>query len=330
MISSIFGQPVQYFRQHSLPIVLLFLVATTGIVLAELPQRGRSLTYQPLTSRAQTPAVFQSRTLNFEPVRRQNVSSQRYAANYPVPESQETSASSFSSDRDYGSSRDEMLPLPPLGGPITDPDANKFLNNLKRDIVAAKTGNDTLPGGTTQDNVPLAGNDNNTLPTPGTNSGPTPATRIFQDTETNDWYARIEGSSRPLPLAKSSDGRYFQVDDNGTWLGEVVLRNDDSTDELAKDGTKSSLADDQTRNAVMLIVTVMAVLAALSVGFLALDYKNRWEQEIVSQNSRLLGNGTPHGGFSDLDSLEPETLRFSPHDYRPLDDSFDHSFRTIA
>jgi len=80
----------------------------------------------------------------------------------------------------------------------------------------------------------------------------------------------------------------------------------------------------------LLIVTTMAVLAALGIGMLAFDYKHRWEQEIVSQNNRLLGNGAAHGAIAELDSLEPDTLRFSPHDFGSLDDSFDHSFRTIA
>ena len=298
--------------------MLLFLVAATNGALAELPQRIRTLKYEPVaTQRPDAP--------------------QRHFANRPAPEPQTSSPASQSSAarRDSGG-RTSRTPeevvtttLPEPIGQIDDPQMRKWFIDFNQKIVAAKSGESPSRNNNTQES-PIAGSDSSTTSATGANAGPIVATRIFQDPATNDWYARIEGSSRPLELSRQGD-RFFHVDDLGN-KNEVIVWNDDSTvaPESTKDGAKSSLADDQTRNAVMLIVTVMAVLAALGIGMLAFDYKYRWEQEIVSQNNRLLGNGATAGTFTELDSLEPETLRFSPHDYGSLDDSFDHSFRTIA
>ena len=336
------GQPELLFSRQILSALLLIFVVIAGVAMADLsqpnpPERSRTLNYPPLTNKSSTQSNSQNRTLSYEPVRRQatvqqqSVDSQRYTVNRPTPDPQ-GSSTSLPADRSRGydsnSSSDELLPLPPPEGPITNSDAIRQLVRISQMSVAAKTGETIPPPGDTTQNNATPGNEGNAPATPGTNAGTIDVDSIFQaPAESNNWFALIEGSSTPIPLAKRGD-RFFQID-NGK---EVFPRDKNSnTDaEPTKDGTKPSLADDQARNAVLLIVTIMAVLTALGIGFLAFDYKLRWEQEVVAQNNRLLGTSASHGAFGDLDSLEPETLSFSPHDYRPLDDSFDHTFRTIA
>ena len=305
--------------------LMLFLSVTTGIASAELPQRNRSLPYEPVRRQAavQQPVVLQS------------VDSQRYIVNRPTPDPQESStASSLDRNRDYGSDGEEMLPLPKLVDSPLNPGARAALDNLSVSIRAKQSGTVTPPGDNTPGN-PTPGNVGGTPSTPGTNIGPIFVERIFQDELEKQWYARKEGELTPIPLFKL-DGRFYRKDANGNPQNEVLVNPADSTDgDQTKDNTKSAITDDQTRNAVLLIVTTVAALAALGVGFLAFDYKHRWEQEVVTQNSRLLGGTalhgtTTHGAYGEPDSLEPETLSFSAHDYRSLDDSFDHSFRTIA
>jgi len=324
------GQPVQFFSRQSLSVLLLFLAATTGVALAELPQsqpaqRTRTLAYQPLSN--QPPTVSQSRTLAYEPVT--PVAQQRYVANRPVPEPQagpstsQSSATPRSSGSRNSRTPDEALgtTLPEPVGQIDDPQIRTALDNISRKSMAAKSGETVPPPNVTTPDNPPTGNEGNTPSTPGTNSGLVFVERIFQDDGV--WLARSDGEF--FSLRKNGD-RYYRADDGR----EVIQQDDGSAAGLATGGTKFTLADDKTRNAVSLIVTTIALLAAFGVGFLAFDYKHRWEQEIVSQNSRLLGNSVTHGNFTDLDSFEPETLRFSPHDYGSLDDSFDRSFRTIA
>ncbi|MCL2623976.1 MAG: hypothetical protein FWD31_09960, partial [Planctomycetaceae bacterium] len=201
-------------------------------------------------------------------------------------------------------------------------------NSLSNDIQAAKSGTAIQPGDTVPDN-PSTGN---APPIPGTNAGISPVDEILPQNDINywyDWYAMKDGS--PIPLQKQKDSnRFFAIAEDRTTILYEVVEISKTAAEQTQAGTTPSLADDQMRNAVLLIVTTMAVLAAFGVSFLAFDYKHRWEQEIVAQNNRLLGQGAMQGTLGELDLLEPETLRFSPHDYRPLDDSFDHSFRTIA
>ena len=308
-------------------IVLLLCVATSGVVWAELPQRSRTLTYQKLTHEQPTPVVQtqnnpQNRTLGYEPV-----TPQRHIVSRPAPEPQgRSSASQSSGDRTSSRTPEELLDtsLPEPGGRITDRDIQAVLDDITRKSLAAKTGETTTPTDNTQ-GTSVTDTTGNALPT----SGIIIVERIVNIDD--DWFAFKEGSKTPIPVLKSGD-RFFAIDGN-----YEVMRPDVSamTDDEAIEGTKSSLADDKTRNAMMLIVTTISVLAAFGIGILAFDYKHRWEQEIVSQNSRLLGSTTLHGAathgtFTELDSLEPDTLRFSLHNYGSLDDSFDHSFRTIA
>ena len=319
-------------------IVCLLFVTTDGMALAELPQHSRTLTYQKLTHEQEQPAPTeqtqnnpQNRTIGYEPV-----TPQQHRVSRPVPEPQDGSSTPRSSDNRISSRTPEELldtSLPEPSGRITDRDIQTALVSITRQSLAVKTNGTTSPG----DNLPgspVTGNDNNTPTTPDTNTGIIIVDEIMQRQGKDNWYAIKDGDS-PFPVIKIDD-KYYKLDGNGNAQNQVKLRSTDPTvREEVKEDAKTTLADDQTHNAVMLIVTTMAVLAAFGIGMLAFDYKHRWEQEIVSQNSRLLGStalhGTAtHGTFAELDSLEPETLRFSSHDYGSLDDSFDHSFRTIA
>jgi len=302
-------QPDQSFsRRHLLQCggvvsltVLLFAV-TNGVVSAEPPQRNRTLNYEPVS--AQQPSTSQS-----------------HVANYPAPEPQNGSSTPRSSGSRSRSGTEDFLDpsLPEPGGRIDDIQAQAALDKITRKTLAAKTGETTNPSDISPGTPPTDGTGN--VPS---NSGIVMVERIVKIDD--DWFAFKEGSKIPIPVVKSGD-RYFTLDGN-----QEVMRPDAPAviDEPTKENAKTTLADDQTRNALLLIVTTMAVLAALGIGILAFDYKHRWEQEIVSQNNRLLGNGATQGTFAELDSLEPETLRFSPHDYGSLDNSFDHTFRTIA
>lgn len=330
--------------------VWLVVMLSTGVALAELPQRNRSLTYQPLNAvtqeqETQTQVAPRNRSLSYEPVvaekpvvQQKSVASDKYVANYPDPAPQESQPTTRSPSGRQSRTIDvgELLSasLPEPGGQITDENTRKRFDELNQKITAVKTG-ETIPSGDSTQGSPTTGNDGTNPSSPGTTGGPIFVERIFQDEAEKQWYARKEGELTPIPLFKVDD-RFYLKDANGNPQNEILVNPSDSTDgDQTKDNAQSTFADDQTRNALLLIVTTVAVLAALGVGFLAFDYKLRWEQEIVSQNSRLLGNATlngaaSYGSFTELDSLEPETLSFSPHDYRPLDDSFDHSFRTIA
>ena len=368
MIRISINQPEQLLPRHKslrcggamvwlgLMIIVLIRLTSTAVALAELPQRNRSLTYLPVTNtevtntevtNTESPPTEQvqlasrNRTRNYEPVRRQStahatqqpsvlqsVDLRRYTVNRPTPDPQESSFSSATgSSRGYGSVGVEMLPLPPPGDPV-NAEQRRFLAGFADRIQAAKTG-DTVPSGNNTEENPSSGKDDGTPSATGTNTGPIFVERIFQDELEKQWYARVEGELTPIPLFKLDD-KFYRKDANGNPQNQVFLHPDSTDGEQTQDNAKSAFADDQTRNAVLLIVTTVAVLAALGVGFLAFDYKHRWEQEVVVQNSRLLGTPNAPGTFGELDSLEPETLSFHSHDYRPLDDSFDHSFRTIA
>ena len=337
MIDLFSGQVVPCFSRRILLILSLVLVATTGVTLAELPQpnssqHNRTPNYSPLAKASPTPIgptqnVSHNRLPAYEPVRQDDAPAtpQSHFAQRPAPEPQESSTSSpTSGGRTSRSNVDDLLSgsLPQPGGAITNMEQRSLLDNLYAKSVAAKSG-DATPSGDSTPVPPPTGGDGNASTTSGANAGLIRVVQIFQDPQSKEWYAKKEGEKRPIPLEKNGNRFYFVED--GV-ISEVILQSDTNV----TGGTKSPLADDQTRNAVLLIMTIMAVLAALSVGFLAFDYKHRWEQEIVSQNSRMIGTSVPHGTFADLDSLEPETLRFSSPDYRSLDDSFDHSFRTIA
>jgi len=221
-------------------------------------------------------------------------------------------------------------PLPDPAGRIDDKQIQAVLDDINRKSQAAKSGATV----TSPDNPPG---------TPATDApGNVPSTsriivvdEFFQLPGKDGWYAMKDGDD-PFRVAKYGD-KYYKLDEKGDIMNEVIEARDGSviSGPQTNEDTLTTLADDQTRNALMLIVTTIAVLAAIGIGILAFDYKHRWEQEIVSQNSRLLGSttsfgGAAHGTFAELDSLEPETLRFSPHNYESLDDSFDRSFRTIA
>ncbi len=326
-------------------VMLLFLgaISAPSVARAELPQRNRTLTFAPLTAdnpvstakpAPQTATPPRERALAYRPVAQ--TEPQNHVANRPVTDTQDNSALSLAGgSRNYRSISDDILssPLSEPEGRITNPDTRKVLDNIARKSNAAKTG-ETLPPDGNTDMPPATTPGSDAATVPGTVGGISVVEKIIQLPEKKGWVAYKEGSSTPIPLVKDGD-KYYQVDDKGNVICGVILRHDDAAaptgDEQAKEkeGAKSALADDRTRNAVMLIVMTMAVLAAVSIGFLAFDYKRRWEQEIVSQNSRLLGVA-PHGSYADGDSLEPETLSFSANDYGSLDDSFDHSFRTIA
>jgi hypothetical protein len=290
------------------------------------------LNYSPLNSESHS----QDRTLTYAPVRQSDipVEPQRYVANRPAPEPQGgTAFPATSGDWGGGSNWEKLItePFPLPGDAIDNMEARRFLDTLHGKIVATKTGT-TIPPDNNLPVPPVTGDvEKASVPSnPGTNTGPIVVTQIFQDDLSKDWFATKEGERSPIPLDKIGD-RYYQVDTQGKPIGEVILRPADATTgKGAKNAATFGISDEQTRNAMLLIVTTMAVLAAFSIGFLAFDYKRRWEQEVVSQNSRLLGTGAAHGSFAELDSLEPDTLSFTPHDYRSLDDSFDHSFRTIA
>jgi len=288
-----------------LSLIVLLLVATSGTVLADSPPGIRTLNYEPVT--AQQPGSPQS-----------------HVAAYPEPQA-DPPASRSSSGRNSLRTPDEALntSLPELGGRIDDKQIQAVLDDINRKSQAAKSGATVTP----PDNppgTPATDDPGNTLP----NSGFIFVERIVNIDD--DWIAFKDGSRIPIPVIKSGD-RFFTTDGNEVMRPDVPA----ATDEQPKESAKTTLADDQTRNALLLIVTTISVLAAFGIGILAFDYKHRWEQEIVSQNSRLLGSsaslgGVAHGTFTELDSLEPETLRFSLHDYGSPDDSFDHSFRTIA
>jgi len=292
------------------PLIVLLFVATSAVALAEAPQRHRPLQYEPVT--VQRPDAPQS-----------------HVAAYPDPQADPPASRSSG----VGTSRvpEELLnaSLPEPVGRITEPGIRKWLDEFNQKIAAAKSGetvnpSDNAPG------VPATDGPGNTLP----NAGIKPVRDIKQLDD--KWLAYEEGNISPIPVIKSGDD-FYAIDNDGQIRFKVIKIDEPSVidDEQAKEDVKTTLADDQTRNALLLIVTTIAVLAAFGIGILAFDYKQRWEQEIVSQNSRLLGNTASlgvaaHGTFAERDSLEPETLRFSLHDYGSPDDAFDHSFRTIA
>ena len=312
------------------------------------PRSSQVVYYNPITPQdegietvdtVQTPEPRQNSTVVYEPVTQRNDSEKsntRYTVARPANETtvaQTSGSPMIGNDRLLQRTQNDLLdsPLPEREGAIDNMEIRRQLDRIKLMSDAEKTG-EKLPHETDTGTSPPATSGDTSSATngesPGGNIlGPVIVKRIFQFEEDGAWYAFKEGSNLPLPLVKRGE-RYF--DENGY---EVFL--DNQTDVLTQDekgNTLSSLsASDKTRNAVMLIVTTIAVLAALSIGFLAFDYKHRWEQEIVNQNNRLLGGG---GSFSGTDAFEPETLSFMADDYGSLDSSFDsksnHSFRTIA
>ena len=308
------------------------------------PRSSRVVYYNPIAPQdegietvdvVQTPEPRRNSTVVYDPVVQRNDSEKsntHYTVARPANETtvaQTSGSPMISNDRLSQRTQNDLLdsPLPEREGAIDNMDIRRQLDRIKLMSDAEKTG-EKLPSETDTGMSPPATSGDASSTTgdgaPGGNtSGPVIVKRIFQFEEDGGWYAFKEGSNLPLPLVKRGE-RYFDENEN-----EVFL--DNQTGALTQDekGKTLSSVSDKTRNAVLLIVTTIAVLAALSIGFLAFDYKHRWEQEIVNQNNRLLG-----GNGSGIDTYEPETLSFMADDYGSLDSSFDsksnHSFRTIA
>ena len=336
--------------QHTLAkcVVVVFCLFTLNFsaVFAETPsdkvspRSSRVVYYNPIAPQdegietvdiAQTSGPRQNSIVVYEPVVQRNdsrKSNTRYTVARPTNETMvaQTSGSSIiGSERASQRTQNDLLesPLPELGGTIDNMEIRRQLERINDMSEAAKTGEKLPPETNTGTSPPATSGDMSSATngeSPGANtSGLITVKQIFQ--YEGAWYALKEGSNQPFPLDKR-DERFF--DENGK---EVFL--DNQTGTLAQDekGKTLSSVSEKTRNAVLSIVTTIAVLAALSIGFLAFDYKRRWEQEIVNQNNRLLG-----GSGSSVDAFEPETLSFMADDYGSLDSSFDsnHSFRTIA
>ena len=308
------------------------------------PRSSRVVYYNPIAPQdesietvdiVQTPEPRQNSTIVYEPVVQRNDSEKsntRYTVARPANETtvaQTPGSSMIGGDRLSQRTQKDLLdsPLPEWEGAIDHMETRRQLERITQMSEAEKTGEKLPPETNTGTSPPVTSGD--TPPTPGGASpngnmpGHVIVKRIIQLEEDGNWYAFKEGSNLPLPLVKRGE-RYFDENEN-----EVFL--DNQTGALTQDekGKTLSSVSDKTRNAMLLIVTIIAVFAALGIGVLAFDYKHRWEQEIVNQNNRLLG-----GGGSGLDTYEPETLSFMADDYGSLDSSFDsnsnHSFRTIA
>ena len=321
------------------------------------PKRGRNIDYEPAgairnqTSREQTAQTQvtpqpvprhadpqRNQTITYAPAGARDVGVDHRVAR-PVTDASSTSVAVTASQRDGTRSFQrelsnllDELPDDPIG-PITDMDARKQLDRLNQMNEAAKTGG-TIPSDANSDTNTDTSTGNN-VPSGGLATVQKVAVQQIFQLEDGGWFALKEGSKIPIPLVKGN-GQYYLADENGNALNEVFIPNTDAGNSTVADNadtsTAKSEASDKTRNAVMLIVTTIAVLVALSIGFLAFDYKYRWEQEVAGQNSRLLGGTGSGSPFSEHDSFEPETLSFLSNDYGSLDslDSTDHSFRTIA
>ena len=335
-------------------VVFCLLTLNLAIVFAEAPSNkvsprsSRIVYYNPIAPQdegietvdiVQTSEPRQNSIVVYEPVVQRDdpeKSNTRYTvarSDNETAVAQSSASSIIGNDRLLQRTQNDLLdsPLPEWEGAIDKMEIRTQLERIRQMSETAKTGEKLPPETNTGTSPPVTSGD-----TPSTPGGVSPngnmpghviVKRIIQIEEDGNWYAFKEGSNLPLPLVKRGE-RYFDENEN-----EVFLDNQTGTlTQDEKGNTLSSLsASDKTRNAVMLIVTTFAVLAALGIGFLAFDYKHRWEQEIVNQNNRLLGNG---GSFSGTDAFEPETLSFMVDDYGSLDSSFDsksnHSFRTIA
>ena len=331
------------------PIFCVVFAVSAGMVFAELPsseipKRNRVVTYEPArvdrnrvpvkvaaneTQREQTPAR-RNREMAYQPAGSQ-ADATAYSVARPIADPQLSS-----DDRSSRRAADALLsqPLNEPGGIITDPDARKMLTQLQLKSEAAKNGTaiqpDSNSGSNGNTSTPSTGD--NTIIAPESTVGMIIADDIFQRPGTTDWYA-MKGNE-PFPVIKHRD-KFYKPDEQGIPRQEVIVFNENTDAAAANNNagqgeTGNATGSDKMRNAMLLVVTVVAVLAALSVGFLAFDYKYRWEQEIVNQNNRLLGNGGTGSTFPDSDAFEPETFRFSSDDYGSLDSTSDHSFRTIA
>ncbi|MDR1492923.1 MAG: hypothetical protein LBT05_09405 [Planctomycetaceae bacterium] len=229
----------------------------------------------------------------------------------------------------------ETLPEP-ARKKVTDSEIRKQLEKISKLSLAAKNGKHKPPEietnaaeNKTNNAAHDVANENNSAAS-GTNAASDVAAiiakSIFSAADNpKEWFARLQDGS--IVSVKKVDAEFYLFDAATGKIGTKVVAEESSGETETGGGFLSKGQEKQ--HATLLIVTTMAVLAAVGIGFLAFDYKHRWEQEVVNQNQRLTGAG--NGRYSNLDSLEPDTLSF-PQNFDALSatEISDHSFRTIA
>ncbi|MDR1384347.1 MAG: hypothetical protein LBJ67_10980 [Planctomycetaceae bacterium] len=235
---------------------------------------------------------------------------------------------SFGNSNDPGMTKvlSEQLPEP-ARKKVTDPAVRKQLEKISELAMAAKNGEQKPPETNTTDNNAANDTVNTTHPAvsetnAASGSAAIIAKSIFPATDNpKEWLARLQNGS--TVSVKKIENEFYQFDAATGKIGTKVVM-EESSETGNGDGLLSK--EQEKQHVILLIVTTMAVLAAIGIGFLAFDYKRRWEQEVVTQNQRLTGNA--NGSYSDLDSLEPDTLSF-PQNFGTLSttDVSDHSFR---
>ncbi|MCL2349778.1 MAG: hypothetical protein FWC50_16125 [Planctomycetaceae bacterium] len=267
-----------------------------------------------------------------------------YVVNYPQNDSSfdrfSVSASSSTSRQGNSSSNpnkilDEMPPPPQ--GKVSAPRLMTSLQQIKGMSDLARNGKPvTLPP-----ENPVKAPEQPKEGTVTNPDAPLLATQFIQDSLTKKWYA-ILTDQRTVEVKQVGDDVFYLIDPvSGTLKNRVVRQQEHYLDLAAQtpasknnEDKKATAPDGHTaQQAVLLILAIGSVIAAFYVGFLAIDYKHRWEQEMAGMNQRFLGG---EHQFVGLNSMEPDTLRFS-NDLggttlldQSADSLSDHPYRTIA
>ncbi|MDR1960006.1 MAG: hypothetical protein LBQ54_13335 [Planctomycetaceae bacterium] len=202
-------------------------------------------------------------------------------------------------------------------------DLNAILDASRKEAAVSQTDDSTSVTPFPQPANPSAVTapaDSSASPNPGTGNpsgNALVAVEMVPGKNANSFFATLKNGE--IIAVTQYDNEYYDLN------GRKVLYQDNG--KVASKGTSPD-------NSLFLIILASAsLLAALYVGFLAVDYKRRLEQTLMNQNQRFLTPGETLS--SEISSLEPDTLSFSTGIGSSGLDSLDTldvktSFRTIA